>query len=82
LRTRFAWERGSRIIDETVLPKPFATAIAGRAWVFSRQERKPVDGLWLVLLVWTAGTLRLPVGMCRWRNSGPSKDDLALAWLS
>jgi DDE superfamily endonuclease len=80
--TLFVWERGYLILDDTVIPKPFATAIEGLAWVFSSQERKPVYGLSLVLLVWTNGSLRIPLGMRLWRKEGPSKDDLALELLS
>jgi hypothetical protein len=50
-RTRSLWARGYLILDDTVIPKPFATAIEGLAWVFSSRERKPVYGLSLVLLV-------------------------------
>jgi hypothetical protein len=50
--------------------------------VFSSQERNPVYGLCLVLLVWTEGTLRIPLGMRLWRKGGPSKYELALAVLS
>jgi hypothetical protein len=50
-RTLFGWERGYLIIDDTVISKPFPTAIEGLAWVFSSQERKPIYGLSLVLLV-------------------------------
>jgi hypothetical protein len=82
LRTLFVWERGYLIIDEAVIPKPFAAAIEGLAWVFSSQERKPVYGLCFVLLVWTDGTLRIPLGMRLWRKGGPSKYELALALLS
>ena len=64
------------------IPKPFATAIEGLAWVYSSQERKPVYGLSLVLLVWTNGTLRIPLGMRLWRRGGPSKYELALELLS
>jgi Transposase DDE domain len=81
-RTLFVWERGYLIIDDTVIPKPFAVAIEGLAWVFSSLERKPVYGLSLVLLVWTNGTLRIPLGRRLWRKSGPSKDELALELLS
>lgn len=42
LRTWFVWERGALIIDDTVVPKPFATAMEGLAWVFSSQDHKPV----------------------------------------
>jgi hypothetical protein len=81
-RTLFVWERGSLILDETVMPKPFATAMESLAWVFSSQERKPVDGFSLVWLVWTHGTLRMPLGARLWRTGGPSKDQLALERLS
>ena len=82
LRTLCVWERGYLIIDDTVIPKPFAAAIAGLAWVFSSRDRTPVYGLCRVLLVWTEGTLRIPLGMRLWRKGGPSKYELALAWLS
>jgi putative transposase len=81
-RTLFGWQRGYLIIDDTVLPKPFAAAIEGLAWVFSSRERKPVYGLSLVLLVWTNGTLRIPLGMRLWRKGGASKYALALELLS
>ena len=81
-RTLFVWERGFLIIDDTVIPKPFATAIDGMAWVFSSQERRPVCGLSLVLLIWTDGTLRVPLGLRLWRKGGPSKYALALELLS
>jgi putative transposase len=82
LRTLFIWERGYLILDDTVIPKPFATAIEGLAWVFSSQERKSVYGLSLVLLVWTDGALRIPLGVRLWHKGGPSKFALALELLS
>jgi hypothetical protein len=71
-RTLFVWERGYLILDDTVIPKPFATAMESLAWVFSSQERKPVYGFSLVRLLWTDGTLRLPLGVRLWRKGGPS----------
>lgn len=81
-RTLFVWARGYLIIDDTVIPKPFAVAIEGLAWVFSTQQHKPVYGMSLVLLVWTNGTIRIPLGMRLWRKGGPSKYVLALELLS
>jgi hypothetical protein len=81
-RTLFVWDKGYLLIDDTVIPKPFATAIEGLAWAFSSLERKPVDGLSLVLLVWTNGTLRLPLEMRLWHKGGPSTYELALELLS
>jgi putative transposase len=82
VRTPFACERGYLILDDTVIPKPLATAMEGLAWVFSSQDRKPVYGFSLVLLVWTDGTLRIPWGLRLWRKGGPSKYELALELLS
>ena len=42
VRTLFVWAQGYLIIDETVVPNPFATAMEGLAWVFSSQQGKPV----------------------------------------
>jgi hypothetical protein len=70
-RTLFVCERGYLILDDTVIPKPFATAIECLAWVFSSQERKPMYGLSLVLLVWTDETLWIPLGLSLWRKGGP-----------
>jgi putative transposase len=82
VRTLFVWQRGYLIIDDTVIPKPFATAMEGLAWVFSSRERRPVYGFALVLLVWTDGQLRIPVGLRLWHRGGPSKYVLALELLS
>jgi hypothetical protein len=81
-RTLFVWERGYLILDDTVIPKPFATAMQSLAWVFSSQERKPVYGFSLVLLVWTNGPVRIPFGMRLWHKGDPSKYALALELLS
>jgi hypothetical protein len=81
-RTLFVWEQGYLIVDDTVIPKPFATAMEGLAWVFSSQERRPVYGFSLVLLVWTNGLVRIPLGLRLWRKGGPSKYALALELLS
>ena len=81
-RTLFAWRRGYLIIDDTVMAKPFATAIESLAWVYSSRDHRPVYGLSLVLLVWTNGTVRLPLGLRLWPKGGPSKSALALELLS
>jgi Transposase DDE domain len=82
VRTLFVWQRGYLVIDDTVIPKPFATAMEGLAWVFSSQERRPVYGFSVVLLVWTDGQLRIPLGVRLWHRGGPSKYMLALELLS
>jgi hypothetical protein len=80
-RMLFVWERGYLILDDTVIPKPFATAMESLAWVFSSQECRPVYGLSLVLLVWTKGVLRLALDMRLWRKGVASKYQLGLEFL-
>jgi hypothetical protein len=70
------------ILADTVIPKPFATAMGGLAWGFSSQERRPVLGFSLVLSVWTNGVLRVPLGIRLWHKGGPSTYELALELLS
>jgi hypothetical protein len=82
VRTWFVRERGYLTPDDTVIPNPFATAIESLAWVYSSRERQPVYGFALVLLVWTNGTGRIPLGVRLWRKGGPSKYVLALELLS
>jgi hypothetical protein len=65
-----------------VRPQPFATALAGLAWVYASQARKPVYGRALVLLVWTNGTGRRPLGMRLGHTGGPAQYVLAREWLS
>lgn len=73
-RTWFVWEHGYLVIDETVRASLLATVIEGLAWVCSSQERRSVYGLFLVLVVWTNGVLRIPLGMWLWHQGGPSND--------
>jgi putative transposase len=80
-RMLFVWERGDLLLADTVIPKPLATAMEGLAWVFASQERRPVLGCSLVLLVWTNGVLRIPLGIRLWHKGGPSKYELALELL-
>ena len=70
------WARGALGIDDTVLPKPGVTVLAGLAWVVSNQARKPADGL-SVVVVWTKRTLRMPLDLWQW-HPGALPSTLAL----
>ncbi len=56
--------------------------MAGLAWVFSSQQGKPGYGFSVVLLIWTDGRVRMPLGIRLWHKGGPSKLALALELLS
>jgi hypothetical protein len=51
-------------------------------WVWSSKRNKAVYGVSVVLLVWTDGQLRIPIGFRVWKKGGPSKFELALELLS
>jgi hypothetical protein len=66
VRTLFAGKQGSLILEETVVPNPYATVMDGLVWVFSSRERKPLYSFSLVRLIWTDGTRRIPLGVRLW----------------
>jgi hypothetical protein len=63
-----SWERFTRV----------AEAVSG---VWSSRAGKPVWGRQGVLLLWTDGKGKVPVGMRIWRKGGPSKVELAMGVL-
>ena len=63
-------------LDDTVLDK-FGTAIWGVAWVYSSRQQRTVLGLNVVVLLWTDGRRRLPLGLKVWRKGKSSKIVLA-----
>ena len=67
---------GYLIFDDTVLDK-FGTAIFGVHWVYCSRLQKVVRGLNLVVLLWSDGKRRLPIGIKLWRKQGNSKVELA-----
>lgn len=64
-----SWERFTRVA-ETV------------SWVWSSSVGKPVWGMQVVLLFWTDGKWKVPLGLRLWRKGGPSKVELAVSLLS
>jgi DDE family transposase len=82
LRILFVVAGGYLILDDTVVEKPYARLLGEAAWVWSNKQQKVVFGVSVVLLVWTDGEVRIPVGYRVWHKGGPSKVDLALELLS
>jgi len=61
-RTLFVLKRSYLILDDEVIPKPFAKVMEGLPWVYATQDRKPVFGGAVGRLVWTDGKIRIPLG--------------------
>jgi putative transposase len=64
-----SWERFTRVADAV-------------SWVWSSSVGKPVWGMQVVLLLWTDGKWKVPIGIRLWRKGGPSKVALAVGLLS
>lgn len=69
-------EEGYLIIDDTVLEK-FGYWVFGVNWVYSSKFQKSILGIHIVMLIWTDGRKRVPLGIKIWRNSKQSKIVLA-----
>jgi putative transposase len=82
LRILFTVAGGYLILDDTVVEKPYARLLGEAAWVWSSKHRQVVFGVSVVLLVWTDGQVRIPLGYRVWHKGGASKFDLALELLS
>jgi hypothetical protein len=82
LRAFFLVVGGYLIIDDTVIEKPYSSKLSECAWVYSSKRKKVVFGISVVLLVWTDGQIRIPLGYRVWKKEGPSKFELALELLS
>ncbi len=71
---------GYLVIDDTSWER-FARVAEAVSWVWSSSVGKPVWGMQVVLLLWTKGKWKVPIGLRLWRKGGPSKVELAIALL-
>jgi hypothetical protein len=90
LYSRFAWSRrlwdcfGSRmvraggylIIDDTAWAR-WAVNSEAVSWVWSSTHGRVLRGHQVVLLIWTDGRVRVPLGIRLWKKGGYSKVELA-----
>lgn len=64
-----SWQRFTRVADAV-------------SWVWSSSVGKPVWGMQVVVLVWTDGRWKVPIGLRLWQKGGPSKVELAVSLLA
>lgn len=72
---------GYLVIDDTSWER-FTRVAEAVSWVWSSSVNKPVWGMQVVLLLWTDGKWKVPLGIRLWRKGGPSKVALAIGLLS
>ena len=71
---------GYLVIDDTSWER-FTRVAEAVSWVWSSSVGKPVWGMQVVLLLWTDGKWKVPLGIRIWRKGGPSKVELAIGLL-
>ena len=71
---------GYLVIDDTSWER-FTRISEAVSWVWSSSVGKPVWGMQVVLLLWTNGKWKVPLGIRLWRKGGPSKVALAIELL-
>lgn len=64
---------GWLIVDDVLVPKPYAKLIAFCGWDFDHALRRNVFGLRLVFVVWCNGWLTLPLGFYVWQKDPTRK---------
>jgi putative transposase len=72
---------GYLVMDDTSWGR-FTRVAEAVSWVWSSSVGKPVWGMQVVLLLWTDGRWKVPIGIRIWRKGGPSKVELAIGVLS
>jgi hypothetical protein len=73
---RMVREGGYLILDDTSWAR-WAAPSEAVSWVWSSTHVRVLRGHQVVLLVWTDGRMRVPLGMRLWRRGGDSKVELA-----
>jgi len=56
------------ILDDVLIPKPFAKCIQGAYWDHDHALNKPCFGIRVVVLVWSNGILAIPVAFLVWHK--------------
>ncbi len=73
LLTRLSAEPGALLLDDVLLPKPFARAIALCYWDYDHSTRRDCFGQRLVFVVWSNGKLLLPLLFAFWQKDPTRK---------
>jgi hypothetical protein len=77
---------GYLILDDTLIPHPRSRKMQGVYWDFDHAENRNVYGQRLVVLLWSNGFWRIPVGFSFWHKKGArakyrTKNEIAMSLL-
>lgn len=73
---------GYLIIDDTLLPKSASKHSKFVKKLYSGKYKARIQGLSIVVIIWTDGVWRIPLGLKIWEKGGKTKPELALELLS
>lgn len=73
---------GYLIIDDTLLPKSAVKDCYFVKKLYSGKYKTQIYGVSIVVIIWTDGYWRIPLGLKIWSKGGKSKPELALELLS
>ncbi len=73
---RMVREGGYLILDDTTWMR-YAMKSEAVSWVWSSTHGRTVKGMQVVLLIWTDGRVKIPLGLRLWHKGGKSKVTLA-----
>lgn len=59
---------GWLILDDVLIPKPYAKAISWCVWDYDHASRRNAFGIRLVVLVWCNGSVTIPLGFFIWQK--------------
>jgi hypothetical protein len=59
---------GYLILDDVLIPKPFARYVAGAYPAYDHAQKRHVVGQRLVVLIWTNGVLCIPISFAVWHH--------------
>jgi hypothetical protein len=73
---------GYLLIDDTLLPKSASKHSNFVKKLYSGKYKARIQGLSIVMVIWTDGYWRIPLGLKIWEKGGKTKPELALELLS
>lgn len=59
---------GYLIIDDVIVPKPYSRKIEGVYNEFDHTEKRRIKGMRIIMLLWSNGSLRIPVAWAIWHK--------------
>lgn len=68
--TQLLSKKGYLIIDDTLIPRPRSKKVAGAYWDYDHALRRNVCGHRVVIILWSDGFWKIPVGFSLWHKAG------------